>query len=56
GSSYEWRLIFVIAAGINILAGIFFIFFGSAETQKWNEYKQKNSNKISGGEIASEGT
>uniref|UniRef100_A0A914DRM3 Major facilitator superfamily (MFS) profile domain-containing protein n=1 Tax=Acrobeloides nanus TaxID=290746 RepID=A0A914DRM3_9BILA len=46
GSQYEWALIFMVASGLNIFAGVFFLFFGSAETQKWND--SSNDEEISG--------
>ncbi|KAF4521338.1 hypothetical protein B566_EDAN006925 [Ephemera danica] len=35
-SSSQWRLVFLIGAGIQLVTSFLFIAFGSSETQKWN--------------------
>jgi len=35
GTREEWILVFLITAAINAFGGIFYLLFGSAETQKW---------------------
>jgi hypothetical protein len=32
----RWHLVFFLAAGINIGGNIFYLIFGTAEEQKWN--------------------
>ncbi|TKR72320.1 hypothetical protein L596_019789 [Steinernema carpocapsae] len=35
GSKAEWAIIFIFIAAVNVLSGIFFAIFGSAEVQEW---------------------
>uniref|UniRef100_A0A7E4V2V5 MFS domain-containing protein n=1 Tax=Panagrellus redivivus TaxID=6233 RepID=A0A7E4V2V5_PANRE len=35
GSEAEWRVIWILTAVINVIAGTFYLFFGTAEIQDW---------------------
>lgn len=38
----EWRIVFTLGAVILFLSSIFYIAFGSAEVQPWNEPRTEN--------------
>ncbi|XP_061718514.1 putative inorganic phosphate cotransporter isoform X1 [Cydia pomonella] len=43
GNGFEqWRPVFFIGASVYIVAAVFFIFFGTGETQDWNFPKEKD--------------
>ncbi|TKR72322.1 hypothetical protein L596_019791 [Steinernema carpocapsae] len=42
GSKSEWGLIFFVIACMNLISGVFFAIFGSAEVQEWSMPKETN--------------
>jgi hypothetical protein len=38
----EWRIVFTLGAAILFFSSIFYIIFGSAEVQPWNDPKIEN--------------
>uniref|UniRef100_F1L1U7 Transporter n=1 Tax=Ascaris suum TaxID=6253 RepID=F1L1U7_ASCSU len=42
GTQQEWALIFLVAGLLNVLAGIVFLLFGSAEEQPWAKPKKQS--------------
>ncbi|XP_026482240.1 putative inorganic phosphate cotransporter [Ctenocephalides felis] len=43
----QWRTVFFISSGIYFVGNLFFLLFGSAELQPWNEPEQKRDSEIS---------
>ncbi|XP_066140972.1 putative inorganic phosphate cotransporter [Euwallacea fornicatus] len=41
----QWRIIFFLAAGVQIVSGMIFNVYGSAEVQPWNEDDRKKEDK-----------
>ena len=42
GTQDEWRRVFFLSGGINIVCGVFFIIFADAEVQEWAKTENKN--------------
>jgi hypothetical protein len=38
----EWRLIFMLIAGVLFVTGLFFVIFGSAEAQEWGKFNESS--------------
>uniref|UniRef100_A0A7E4V343 MFS domain-containing protein n=1 Tax=Panagrellus redivivus TaxID=6233 RepID=A0A7E4V343_PANRE len=45
GSEAEWRVIWIVTAVINVIAGTFYLFFGTAEIQDWAKPAVLSSDK-----------
>lgn len=42
----EWRTVFTLGAFILFISSLFYIVFGSAEVQSWNEPKNENGKTL----------
>lgn len=41
----NWKVIFIVTAGVTIVPGMLFIAFGSAEVQMWNDVKGESDDE-----------
>lgn len=46
----QWRPVFFVGASVYIISALFFLFFGTSETQSWN-YPENKEGKEKDGEI-----
>lgn len=46
----QWRPVFFIGASVYIISAIFFLFFGTGDTQPWN-YPENQENKDKDGDL-----
>nr|XP_023028316.1 putative inorganic phosphate cotransporter [Leptinotarsa decemlineata] len=46
-SQLQWRIIFLITAGLYLFADVFYIVFGSGEVQSWNNIEDENMKRCS---------
>ena len=45
GSVSQWRTVYCVLASVLFVSNLFFVIYGSADVQKWNNPKEKNHEK-----------
>ena len=48
---HHWKIVFYIAAAIDLFGALIFVIFGSAEEQAWSQLGQKDADKRSSEEV-----